>query len=143
MDFELDGNTYRAAPMPTRTQLHVSRRLAPFLTHTLTAVRSAMESGKLDIASSLTGIAEALSQMSDADCDFIMDSTLALVRREQGDGLWSPIFNAKARTMQFEDIGLSTMLKITAEVVQQALGPFLQEIGAFLMPTQETPPPAE
>ena len=139
MDFEIAGQTYRSRPMPTRTQLHVSRRLAPFLASTLSGIQGATTGGQVDFAQSVSAIAEALSQISDADCDFILDSTLGLVSRQQSDVNWAPIFNAKAKSMQFDDISLSVMLQITAQVVQQELGPFLQEIAGFLNPQEPSP----
>jgi hypothetical protein len=117
MEFEINGQTYRSSKLNARQQFHVSRRLAPVLGGLATASGSAAE----DFAHFLQPIADAVAKMSDDDCDYILDTCLAVVQRQQGTA-WAQIFVAK--NIMFEDIDMAAMLQIAAKVIQENLGSF-------------------
>jgi hypothetical protein len=121
MEFEIAGNTYRAGKMPTFTQFHVSRRLAPVLSGL--AVTAGEEAA--NFAAFLQPIAEAVARMSDADCDFILDACLGVVQRQQGTS-WAPVYVGAKQALMFDDIDMAVMLQLAAKVIQENLGGFFQ-----------------
>lgn len=129
MEFEIGGNTYRSGKMDTFKQFHVSRRLAPVL-----GGLAAMAEGEADnFAAFLQPIAEAVARMSDADCDFILQSCLGVVQRQQGNA-WSPIYAGGGSALMFDDIDLGSMMQIAAKVIQENLGGFFQGGVAAMKP---------
>jgi hypothetical protein len=77
-------------------------------------------------------IAESLADMSDEHCDYIVDTCLLAVSRQQGD-VWVKVYNERAKALQFDDIELADMFQITKHVIEENLGGFfiaLRAIGA-------------
>jgi hypothetical protein len=127
MEFDIAGNTYRAGKMDTFKQFHVSRRLAPVL-----GGLAAVAGGDVkDFTAFLQPIADAIARMSDADCDFILQSCLGVVQRQQGNA-WSPVFAGAGKALMFDDIDLGVMLQIAVQVIQDNLGGFFQGGAAAL-----------
>ncbi|MGG6461397.1 phage tail assembly chaperone [Solilutibacter silvestris] len=115
MDFNIGSNTYRSGKMDAMKQLHVARRLAPFI-------------GQLVGVSDknlITRLTEAASKLSDEDCDYVIKSCMAVTKRQQGDA-WSPVMNGAG--FQFDDIDLQAMLQIASHVLQDNLSGFFSGI---------------
>ncbi|MGI4851695.1 MAG: phage tail assembly chaperone [Janthinobacterium lividum] len=125
--------------MPVRKQFHVARRLAPLMSSMvgqLDALRSApaplAETGadKLDSILSrlkIAPIADALADMNDADCDYILDACLDVVSIKQGERMF-PLM--RGGRMMFDFITMPQMLQIAAEVVKQDLAGFMTGGGS-------------
>lgn len=154
IEFEIDGNQYRAEKLELRTQSHVARRLIPLVPKlapltALPAILAAREpprgetesdvpSGSAPAASAAVlamfadldlnlmfgPIAEAIAGMPDADWDYVIDECLGVCKRVQSGGAWAPIWNRQARRTQFDDINLITMVKIVIRTLDHSVGGF-------------------
>ena len=133
-EFEINGQAYRAARLDAFKQFHIARRLAPL--HA--GLSKAMEGGAMGEDAFSPAIAEAVAGMPDADCDYILQSCLAVVQRRQGDR-WASIMAVGGRALQFDDIDMGAMLQIAGQVITENLGGFF---GASADPSAATSPPA-
>lgn len=136
MEFDIKGNQYRTSKLGVFEQLKVSRKLLPVLAGMVSEFREVQ--GKIAskdtegaMSSILPKIADAVSKLSDEDCNAILFPCLSVVSRYHMKG-WVPVFNQDS--LAFDDIDLFTMLQLVARVVADSLGNFLQEL-----PTSETP----
>ncbi|MRT14847.1 hypothetical protein GJV07_21460 [Enterobacteriaceae bacterium RIT711] len=136
MEFDIKGNQYRTSKLGVFEQLKVSRKLLPVLAGMVSEFREVQ--GKIAskdtegaMSSILPKIADAVSKLSDEDCNAILFPCLSVVSRHHMKG-WVPVFNQDS--LAFDDIDLFTMLQLVARVVADSLGNFLQEL-----PTSETP----
>jgi hypothetical protein len=138
--------SYRLNKMPVRVQFQVARRLAPVVMHmrgvlgslppvdadpAIAPIASAMAS--TDFLGALEPLVEAIGGLPDETCDYVLDACLSAVQRNQGPA-WTPIWNARGKTMQFDDIDLPTMLRLTAAVLQENLGGFFPAPPSGLSP---------
>lgn len=130
MDFEINDQQYRSGKLNARQQFHVARRLAPVLG----GLAGAVQGGDKDFGKLLQPITEAIAGISDADSDYILDTCLSVVKRQQGTA-WAAVFVNGAQ--MFDDIDLGALLQIAAKVIQENLGGFFQGSAAFL-PNTET-----
>lgn len=132
--------------MPPRKQFHVARRLAPLMSSFIEQLDLAklkeapapsdekpgdteIPTPKPTILDSLKigPIMDALSDMKDEDCDYVLDACLSVVKVKQGSG-YSPLM--RNGQMMFQSITLLQMLQITAEVVMQDLSGFMPGVGS-------------
>lgn len=135
VEIELNGQAYRIGTLNAMTQFHVSRRLAPMIPSVLPLLASvrdgaytrAMEGDAADLAKSAEPLAQALSQMSDDNANFIIKTCLSVVRRKQDDG-WRPVQNQEGALM-FDDIDLVTMMQLAFRVIRESLGGFMQGLA--------------
>jgi hypothetical protein len=123
---EVFGQTYSIGRMDAMKELHVSRRLAPLMAGFGASAFSLAQSGKdsVDDGAMLQvfgPVVEALSKMKDDDVEYIIRTCLAVVKRRDG-GLWVPIQNGTQ--LQYQDITMQCMMRLTVEVVQERLGGF-------------------
>ena len=114
MDFEVSGHQYRADKLDAKRQFHLARRLAPILSKLPGVQESKM----------FEAIADEIATMSDENCDYILDTCLSVVKRQQDGGAWVPVFNARANRTQFEDIDMVGMLGIARYVLEENLASF-------------------
>jgi hypothetical protein len=141
-EFRIGDHLYRARQMNARQQFHVARRLAPLVGQV--AALSGLLAGSQDsnalFDTMLMPFAQALSKVSDADCDYVLDACLSVTQRQSGANgsmVWSDVWNARAQRMQFEDIDdVGSMIQIASEVLQDNLGNFFSTAG----PTPASPP---
>jgi hypothetical protein len=124
MEFEISGNAYRSGKMDTFKQFHVSRRLVPAFGNVVGGIHG--EAGFDDLIQPLM---QAIASMTDADCDFILDACLNVVRRQQKDA-WSPIYAGANQSLMFDDIDMTVMLQIAGKVIQDNLSSFFTVKGA-------------
>lgn len=134
VEFTHNGHTYRAGRLNAKQQLHVLRRLAPLFS-------GLMESGALarakgvkkpeDIMAGLTGddvsgifkaLGDAVATLPDADVDYVLDTCLAGVERQQAGGGWAKVMSAGQ--LMFQDLDMAGMLQITWQVIQHNLTGF-------------------
>jgi hypothetical protein len=114
MDFEVAGSAYRSDKLDAKRQFHLARRLAPVISK----IPGVPEAQLFEV------IAGEISSMSDENCDYILDTCLSVVKRQQAGDLWVPVFNARANRMQFEDIDMGAMLQIARHVLEENLQSF-------------------
>ena len=126
---------YIIGKLNARQQFDVLRRLGGASWFFEQATSDDASTGARWIAAILTGSMATLPQ---ADSDFILDSTLACVRRRGGqNGAGTPI-QVNGR-MMFEDITLDEMLELSDLVLQESLGPFFaKRREALRAASQET-----
>ncbi|EIV2971420.1 phage tail assembly chaperone [Cronobacter sakazakii] len=128
MEITIKGANYRIAKLSVFDQLKVSRKLLPVLAGMAAdfrEVQSSVNSEGTPFTALLPKIAEAVSALSDDDCNAILHPCLAVVSREHMNA-WVPVF--RHGEMAFDDICLMTLLQLTARVVADSLGNFLQEL---------------
>lgn len=114
MEFEVSGNAYRSSKLGAKQQFHLARRLAPVI--------SGLK-GQTDDSRLFETIADSIAGMSDENCDYILDTCLGVVQRQQGNA-WARVFNERSHTLQFEDIDMGGMLTIARYVLEENLGGF-------------------
>lgn len=143
MEFDINGQRYSAAKLGVFEQFKVARKLLPVLAGMFAGWSSegALPSNGREpegavlspaMLEMLPNIAQALSDLSDEDCNAVLYPCLTVVSRQNGT-LWTPIFNSGS--LMFTDIDMLTMLQIVARVIGDSLGNFLPA-----RPTKETPP---
>lgn len=113
MEFEVGSFTYRNAKLGPKQQFHLARRLAPILT----ALQGA------DEGSLFGAMATSIAEMPDEQCNYILDTCLSVVQRQQGDK-WAKVLNDRNKELMFEDIDFKDMLAIAKNVIEDNLGNF-------------------
>ncbi|QCT20841.1 hypothetical protein FEM41_14890 [Jejubacter calystegiae] len=131
MEITIKEQNYRIAKLSVFDQLKVARKLLPVVAGVVGDFRD-MQDGAASLETALPKIADAISSLSDEDCNAIIYPCLAVVSR-QHQKAWVPVFSQGE--LAFDDIDLMTMLQLVARVVADSLGNFLQEL-----PTSETAP---
>lgn len=135
-DVELDGHVYRIGQLDAFTQLHVARRLAPFLS-SLAAAAAQVDKGLSKdewLRAAFGPVSEVISQMADDQVNYILNACLSVVKRQElvgnAEPRWAPI--QKSSRLMFQDINAPTLLKLAVAVVRERLGPFFGEaLAAF------------
>jgi len=138
MEFPIDGQNYRSSKLDPKQQFHIARRLMPLLE----ALRDGAQDVKPNASGEAPEVAESpadgaddpiikklvasVADMSQQDCDYILDTCLSVVSRQQGNA-WVKVYNDRAKAFQFADIGLQTMLAIAQNVIEENLGGFFGE----------------
>lgn len=136
-EFVIGGHTYKVGQMNVFAQFHVGRRLAPVLTSSV-ELADTLRSGKSEILQTIQAIeplVEAISKLSDDECDYVIFKCLEACQRQQNGG-WAPLFNSSAKRLMFEDITLPDMLSITARVIQENLAGFFPSATPFTAQVQ-------
>lgn len=129
-DLTLGDHQFILGKMPVRKQFHVARRLAPLFS-SFVGQQSA-EGARASLADlQIQPIAQALAGMEDADCDYVLDACLSVVKLMQ-DGRAVPIMSTGGQ-MMFGFITMPQMLQIAAEVV-------MQDLSAFMVAAPSTSP---
>jgi hypothetical protein len=143
MEFEIKGITYKAAKLDAFKQLHLSRKIAPVIP-TLIPLYMAISKDAdvkddLDtLAKMLQPFADAIAGLSNDSTEYIMETCLSVVKRNQ-DGAWHAVWNVPGKVAMYdEDIG--TLLQICLKVIQDSLGAFIQ---GLLMSQQDNPATTE
>jgi hypothetical protein len=129
MEFEIKGQQYRSGKLDAFKQFHVSRRLAPVLS----GMASLAESPQTDFTELLQPVAEAIAHMPDSDCDYILQTCLSVVQRQQGNA-WANVYAPNTKALMFDDVDLSTMLQIAVKVIQDNLAGFFSAGVSALKP---------
>ncbi len=121
MDFEINGVSYRSDRMDAFRQFHVARKLAPVVSEVVPFLARgvSLDSGLSD----LEPVMKAIAAMPEDDCNYVLQSCLSVVRRQQGQG-YAPVWNDGAQRMMFADVDLPVMLQIAARVLQDNLSSF-------------------
>lgn len=149
------GTTYQIGRLSARAQWNVARRVLPLVEGVVPAIRSALpkrplvkmgddgpdtdQAAAIDWAAVGTAclgpITEALSHLTDADSDYVIDTCLACVRRPNGAGQQVPVMR-NGQFMFQQDDDFAVLIALTAAVLQENLGGFLAELPGLLGGTQ-------
>lgn len=129
-EFEVGGQTYRAAKLSAMAQFHVARRIAPIIPTLIPIFVKLSQGGGsardlLGLADSLGPLTQALSDLSDDAAEYVIGNCLGVCQRRTPSGSWAPVWSGKAGCM-FDDITAVEMLQIASSVIQDSLGPFIQ-----------------
>lgn len=133
MEIAIKAANYRIARLNVFEQLKVARKLLPVMAGMLTDFQASRQQEEGAMAALLPKIADAISTMSEEDCNAIIHPCLGVVSRQHMQA-WVPVFSQGELT--FDDIDLITMLQLVARVVADSLGNFLQELPGVAMPDQ-------
>lgn len=120
----INGGAYRVGKLSAKTQFHIARRLAPVLLAFLQKQGSGSpeELKKIDPFELLSGpVVQALADLKDEDCDFVLDNCLAVCQRQR-DGGWS--FIVLKGVYMHQDLDLPTLLELTAATIQHNMESF-------------------
>ena len=121
MEFQVNDVAYRSGKMNAMTQFHVSRRMAPLLS----SLTDLVQGGQMDVPSVLASLMGEISKLSDADCEYVLYSCMAVTTRDQGGGRgFASILAGDGKTPMFPDIDMIAMLTIAAHVLQDNLAGF-------------------
>lgn len=129
MEFEIAGQNYRVGKLDPFKQLHITRRLVPVLS-------GLVEIQDKTFADFIQPIADSIAHMPDTDCDFILQTCLSVVQRQQGNA-WVGVYAPNTKALMFDDIDLTGMIQITVKVIQENLGSFFS--GGVASLTQAAP----
>lgn len=131
----LNGREYRTlGQLDTFTQLHIARKLAPALPLVEGLVNHDNDGKDKSVLTVLM-----LSQVNDADAEYIMSKCLSLVGFQQEAGK-APVKIQVNGKLMFNDIPMSDILALTVAVIEENLGDFfrtaLTNMVAPATPTQ-------
>lgn len=128
---EVGPHTYLIGKLDAFAQLHVARRLAPLFT-SLQKLPTGMEAKDASLEM-FQPLVDALAQMSDTDVEYVLVKCLAVVQRKvPGTAATVAVWNSAAKRPQFDDVDLSVMLQLCAQVIMRSIGGFLGGLGAVL-----------
>lgn len=123
-------HNYSIGRLAPRAQFHIARRLAPVLANlapvmlVLRRTDGAGEELPLDLfAATAMPLVQGIAKMEDHEVDYILNTCLGVVGREQG-GQYAPVLAADGQTFMFADLGMADLLQLTVAVVQENLGNF-------------------
>jgi len=143
LEFDVDGHHYRARKMNAFQQFHVARRLAPLISEML-QMGDALRAMGEDPKKLIVPFADALSRVSDDDCNYVLGVCLSMVQRMQGGNgagiAWADAWSERAHRVMFEDIdNLQPMMEIVVNVLMDNLQGFFG--GVMTGPEQTSPTP--
>lgn len=129
-DFTVGNHTYKSRKLDAFTQLHIARRISPLLGSLGDAYKKFLASGK-DPLVVLEPVSQAVSQLKDADVNYVMNHCLSVCQRRQADAVWANVASINGG-LQFEDIELPEMLLICWHVLEENLGRFMAALPSEL-----------
>lgn len=142
MDLKIGEIEYKTGRLDARKQFHVARKIGPAMFSMVAARAKASaeipEGALSKVSSSATraeeavvevamvgifkAVAEAMSIMSEADVDYVINICLSVCERKQ-QGAWGKVLAANG-SMMFEDIDVRTLMRLGLEVIKENLGSF-------------------
>ena len=150
IEFEHNGQQYKAEKLPAMQQFHVSRKVGPLVPPLVPIFLEIARSGAFgDIGTTVAGktpaldlsklsalmqpFMDGLASMKDEDAEYVLATCLLAVRRKVGDA-WQPVWNARAKLPMFDDLNdVGQLWPMAMRVLQDSLGPF---INGLLMSQQ-------
>ena len=127
-EIEHKGHIYRIGDMTPMVEVHLLRRLGPFLPALAPVIRELTDSGPdaLAIAKAAGPLADVLAKMTDEEAEEIIYRSLAVVARK-GNAGWAPVMTAHG-IPGFDDLSMMDILKLTVSSIQENFGPFFGEL---------------
>lgn len=129
-EIEINGKQYQLRKLPPLVQFHVMRRLAPVLMALGESASDQLltELKSMDLLKALKPVSDMIATMPDSEVEYVINTCLEVVDRKADQGVgWSKI-QAQPGVMMYADIDITMMLKLTAAVVQDNLGNFLDAL---------------
>lgn len=121
----IGADTYQIGRLDAKKQFHVGRRLMPVQTALAAAAAAAAKAREASVEAWLAAfmgpVGKVVATMPEEDVNYILDTCLAVVKRQQGERFAPVQTNGM---LMFTDIDMQTMLKLTIEVVKENLGSF-------------------
>jgi hypothetical protein len=122
-EIEIGELRFQLAPLNAKDQFHLFRRVAPLMAGLGEGFSSIAETARDDdtitdgqVVRIMSPLFKVLSEMSDAECDYIIDKCMSRVRMFNGTQ-WAPIM--VAGRLQYENvIDMSVMMRLTVETLQ-------------------------
>jgi hypothetical protein len=123
-EFEVGGHTYTVKKMDARTQLKLSKRLAPILKALLDRRDEVL----------MANVLSTLHELSDEDLDFVLDLCLLYLLRKNPQGMFGPVMVQNGGIMH-NDIREDPMLQLELAgiVIREDLGDFFQAVGTRIL----------
>jgi len=121
-EIEIKGIQYRLGTLDAMKQFHVFRRIAPLLKVFGQPTIEESDAGKRFEAIAQP-LAEAIADMPDETSEYIINTCLAVVQRGIANGGWAPVISRQKQLM-YNDIDMTTMLRLTMEVIQENMAGF-------------------
>jgi hypothetical protein len=122
-EVEVDGRQYRTGKLDAFKQFHLVRKLMPLfsgLGESFSHMPASTE--QADFWKSLAPIAQAVSEMSTEDSEWILKTCLTAVTVNNGRA-YVPITTPQGQLM-FDDMEMTTMIQLAFTVIQDNLGSF-------------------
>lgn len=131
MEFEINGQQYRAAKLDAFAQQDVAIALAPVLSGLIPLLKDVMAGNGKSLQEDknrlfdeiIPLVVKAIGQLSREGRAEINHACLSVVTRQQGK-TWSKIYEASQRAMMFDDLNGLDLVKIVGNVVRDSLGDF-------------------
>jgi hypothetical protein len=127
----INNNVYTIGQLGARQQFHIARRLGPAI---FSMAKGAVEIGddssipeEMKAFTAFGPLVEVLAKMPDEDADYVLDTCLSVVRRQQSVGTnvsWAHVF-IPGSGMAFKDIDMPTMMNLAINVIQDNIGNFM------------------
>lgn len=119
-------HTYTIGKMDALKQFHVARRLVPVLA-AFTKIGERVDLAEGFGVGALIPIAEALSKMSDEETEYIIQTCLSVVQRQDSGKLQKVMVQGK---FVYQDIKMPDMIKLTSETIMENMGDFFAGLQA-------------
>jgi hypothetical protein len=130
LEIEIDGFTYQIEKLNAIQQWHVFRRLIPLLSAFSGLANVDRDAVRSSMLNQLSPAFAQLSAMSDIDTDYVLNTCLSVVkRRDQATGGWQRVM-VKPGMLQFDDVEMTTMLRLAVFVVVENLSPFFTQTAS-------------
>jgi hypothetical protein len=151
-ELEIEGVRYSIGTLSGLKQFHVFRKLLPLMSGmgatfariapALAQARRAAETNgaetseqpttpitqeqEVEFWSAIGPVAEALSNMTEVDTEYVLYTCLDAVTRRNSEGRWVRVTTG-GKQLQFDDISMQGLLMLTFEVVRENMGGFFIE----------------
>lgn len=122
--------TYRIFALPARKQVHIARRLGPFVTVCIPLLPQLLDKSipKVDkVIMALPMISGMMAGISDEHADYIFDGCLDACYRK-GDTGWAPV--RSNGVPMFSDMTMMDEGQLVVEVITSQFLSFTEEIGS-------------
>lgn len=119
-------HTYTIGKLDALKQFHVARRLVPVLA-AFTKIGEGADLSQGFGVGALIPIAEALSKMSDEETEYIIETCLSVVQRQDSGKLQKVMVQGK---FVYQDIKMPDMIKLTSETIMENMGDFFAGLQA-------------
>lgn len=140
VEIKIGENAYRIGHLNAMKQWHVARRLLPCAAAVGDSVMQAMSKPDEDasVVDIFRPLFDAYARLSDEDSEYIIFTCMEVVERQQPGG-WVSMKAASAKLMQFNDIDMPELLRLTMAVIKEHR---LMDFTVVLPDALAPPPPA-
>lgn len=124
LEIEIEGSVYAVDKLNAIQQWHVFRRLIPLLSAFSGMANVNRDAVRTSMLSQLAPAFGQLTAMTDEDTNYILNTCLPAVKRKDlVTGGWQRVM-VKPGLIQFDDIEMTTMLRLTTMVIVENLSSF-------------------